>query len=105
MERIGSVSTQRMWRDTVDPILLDHLSEREKKRQEALYELISTEEDYLRDLGIIIDTFRGPLVARRIVSDKEVAAMFSNVDMLRKVHEVREEKGGIWEGEGKVNVW
>ena len=41
--------------DDVDGMILSRLSDKEKKRQEVIFELIQTERDYLRDLDYIIE--------------------------------------------------
>jgi len=43
------------WFDKVDGKVLSALSEKEKKRQEVIFELIQTEKDFVRDLDIIIN--------------------------------------------------
>ena len=41
--------------DGVDGLLVSRLSDKEKKRQEVIFELIETERDYLRDLDMIVE--------------------------------------------------
>jgi hypothetical protein len=41
------------WKDFIDPDIANKLSENEKKRQMAIWELLTTERDYVRDLGMI----------------------------------------------------
>lgn len=41
------------WSSTMDPSELAVISPEERKRQEAIFELISTEKSYLRDLQLI----------------------------------------------------
>jgi hypothetical protein len=43
------------WASTMDPIELNAISPEERKRQEAIFELISTERSYLNDLQMIIN--------------------------------------------------
>ena len=39
----------------MDGLLLARLSDKEKKRQEVIWELLQTERDYLRDLDLIVE--------------------------------------------------
>lgn len=43
------------WASTMDPIELEAISHDERKRQEAIFELIATERSYLNDLQMIIN--------------------------------------------------
>jgi hypothetical protein len=43
------------WASTMDPIELHAIPPEERKRQEAIFELISTERSYLNDLQMIIN--------------------------------------------------
>src|SRR4051812_36922887 len=49
------------WASMMDQETLGTFSQDERKRQEAIYELIQTEQTYLRDLQLIIEVFYGPL--------------------------------------------
>ncbi len=51
---VGSPQVAKKWYDGIDMKLIDKLSDKEKKRQEVIYELIQTERDFVRDLDIII---------------------------------------------------
>lgn len=56
--RSGSVSENlelASWASTMDSIELDAIPTEERKRQEAIYELIATEKTYLNDLQMIIN--------------------------------------------------
>lgn len=56
--RSGSVSEnlERLtWAGTMDPIELEAIPQEERKRQEAIFELITTERSYLSDLQMIIN--------------------------------------------------
>jgi hypothetical protein len=56
--RSGSVSENLellTWASTMDPIELEAIPQDERKRQEAIFELIATEKSYLNDLQMIIN--------------------------------------------------
>lgn len=52
---------QRLWINTVSKEVADTVSEREKKRQEVLMELIYTERDFVKDLEYLRDFWMKPL--------------------------------------------
>jgi hypothetical protein len=62
----------------MDPEAIKDISKEDRKRQEAIYELISTEQSYLRDLQMIIEVFYGPL--QNILSQEELSIIFSNIE-------------------------
>src|SRR4051812_27883446 len=64
----------------MDQETLGSFSQDERKRQEAIYELIQTEQTYLRDLQLIIEVFYGPL--QNILSSADQKKVFSNVEDL-----------------------
>ncbi|XP_077540159.1 dynamin associated protein 160 isoform X4 [Haemaphysalis longicornis] len=54
------------------------LSTREKKRQGHIYELISTEENYVKDLTLVKEVFYRPMKQSSLLSDDEVRLIFVN---------------------------
>ncbi|KAL7746222.1 Rho guanine nucleotide exchange factor 3 [Sorochytrium milnesiophthora] len=52
------------------------------KRQEVIYELIVTERDYIRDLELICETFLEPIRSRALLTTKQTATLFSNIEQL-----------------------
>jgi hypothetical protein len=48
-------SILQTWASTVDESIISKVSETERKRQEAIYELILTEANYVRDVQIIVE--------------------------------------------------
>lgn len=52
------------------------LTSEEKKRQSYIHELINTEEAYMADMEIVLDTFHKPL--REVLSNKELQIIFVN---------------------------
>ena len=101
------------WFDKVDGKVLSALSEKEKKRQEVIFELIQTEKDFVRDLDIIINVrgsflfffvaclpfsfstsplsmqvFLVPMRKKKLVNVKDIAILFSNVEQLVPVNMV-----------------
>ncbi|CAG8576933.1 3066_t:CDS:10, partial [Cetraspora pellucida] len=66
-----------LWAGIMDSKTLKSITKEERKRQEAIYELIITEQTYLRDLQIIIELFYGPL--QNFLSDQELSTLFCNI--------------------------
>jgi hypothetical protein len=62
----------------MDPEMVKNMSKEDRRRQEAIYELISTEQSYLRDLQMIIEVFYGPL--QSILSPNDLNIIFANVE-------------------------
>ncbi|KAI8614258.1 Dbl homology domain-containing protein, partial [Chytriomyces sp. MP71] len=83
-----AVSTEgfQHWVSVVDPYLLGQLSVEEKKRQEAIFELIQTEAHYLRDLQLILEVFYQPMAA--FLSDTDLRTIFCNVEDLMMTNTV-----------------
>ena len=52
----------------------------------AIHELLKTEQEYVRDLDIIIELFLAPLVVSNILPDESVKVLFSNIQSLRQVN-------------------
>lgn len=58
----------------------------ESSRQDAIYELIDSEEDYVHDLTITINVYMTQL--KSLLTEKEKAQLFSNVEQLLVVNSV-----------------
>ncbi|KAJ1740002.1 RHO1 GDP-GTP exchange protein 2 [Coemansia sp. RSA 1086] len=61
--RVSCTMQLQLWRDSVSAELLQQLDTETVARQEAIYEIIATEQGYLRDLELIDELFVGPLSA------------------------------------------
>ena len=70
-------------------MILGRLSDKEKRRQEIIFELLQTERDYVRDLDIIIELFLNGLRDSKILSAKDITTMFSNIESLLPINQVR----------------
>jgi len=75
----GSFS-KNSWAATVDPDLLNSIDEPERMRQEVIYELIKTEQSYVRDLQVIVNEFLLPMQKRHIVNDNDIKMIFLNIE-------------------------
>ncbi|KAF7728302.1 hypothetical protein EC973_006477 [Apophysomyces ossiformis] len=68
------------WSSTMDEHELSAIPPEERTRQEAIYELISSERTYLRDLQMIVNIFY--VDSGKYLSQKEQDVIFANVDDL-----------------------
>lgn len=60
---------QKLWIHTVPKSIADSVSDKEKKRQEVICELIYTERDFVKDLEYIRDFWIKPLMASNIIPE------------------------------------
>ncbi|KAJ3050644.1 hypothetical protein HK097_008351 [Rhizophlyctis rosea] len=72
------------WTNKVDPRLLERIPGDERKRQEAIFELIGTEQSYVRDLQLIVEVFYAPL--QTLLQPSDVKSLFSNLEEILLVN-------------------
>ena len=77
-EQTDPDSIGKTWGSLVDPGVLASMSDRERKRQEAIYEFITTEGAYNRDLQLIVQVFYAGLLT--VLDEKAQAVVFANVE-------------------------
>ncbi|KAJ3103434.1 hypothetical protein HDU97_010180 [Phlyctochytrium planicorne] len=82
---VSPVSSLR-WQDRLSPEDYESMTSQERKRMTAIWELIVTERDYVRDLKIIIDVFMRPMSENKFGNSKNLDALFSNVDELHAIN-------------------
>ncbi|KND01548.1 uncharacterized protein SPPG_03349 [Spizellomyces punctatus DAOM BR117] len=73
------------WQDRLADTVLQQMTQKEKQRMTAIFELLTTERDYVRDLKIIIEIFKKPMAERKIVNAKIIDSIFSNIEELLAV--------------------
>ncbi|GAA5977335.1 hypothetical protein JCM10908_004943 [Rhodotorula pacifica] len=66
------------WSSLVDESALADLPDRERKRQEACYELIATEQSYVQSLQLVIEVFFSAL--QPVLPEKAARIIFANID-------------------------
>ncbi|XP_067141065.1 intersectin-1 isoform X2 [Centruroides vittatus] len=74
LEKSRITPTPGQW--AVESQAFQALNLEEKKRQSYIHELINTEEDYMADMAIVLDTFHKPL--QEVLSKKELQIIFVN---------------------------
>ncbi|KAJ3029914.1 UNVERIFIED_CONTAM: hypothetical protein HDU68_010697 [Siphonaria sp. JEL0065] len=72
------------WASVVDQGLLAQLSLEDRKRQEAIFELIQTECHYLRDLQLLVELFYQPM--SQFLSDADLRTIFANIEDILMVN-------------------
>ncbi|KAJ3129212.1 cytochrome c oxidase subunit 1 [Nowakowskiella sp. JEL0407] len=99
------------WSDDVPDSVLSELSAKEKMRQTAMWELICTEKDYVRDLKIVVEHFMKPFIAKKLTTIKNIDALFSNIEQLLSINEhflqlleARRAKNPIIDGVGDIFI-
>ncbi|KAI8820089.1 rho guanine nucleotide exchange factor [Fimicolochytrium jonesii] len=86
LNTIHQASASTSWATKVDPARLPSIPADERKRQEAIFELIATEQSYVRDLESICHTFYGPMSG--MLSPPDLAAIFANIEDIKLVNAV-----------------
>ncbi|KAI6004641.1 hypothetical protein EDD15DRAFT_2216388 [Pisolithus albus] len=66
------------WASLLDRTALEGIPAAERKRQEAIFELISTGADYVRDLQLIVELFYSRLVD--MLEAESTSVIFSNIE-------------------------
>ncbi|ORY26665.1 CNH domain-domain-containing protein [Naematelia encephala] len=88
--------TGTLWIHSVSQEILDSVDDQEKKRQEAINEVIYTERDFVRDLEYLRDSWVKPLMTKDVVeaSKREdfVRQVFWNVHEVLAVNQVLAER-------------
>ncbi|KAL5528859.1 hypothetical protein ACEPAG_4833 [Sanghuangporus baumii] len=72
------------WASLLDRDVLEGIPPPERKRQEAIFELINTESAYVRDLQLIVEVFYSSMVS--MLSEKETTVVFANIEDLLLVN-------------------
>ncbi|XP_006642114.3 rho guanine nucleotide exchange factor 16 [Lepisosteus oculatus] len=65
--------------------ILQRISAEERKRQEAIFEIITSEYSYLHSLGILVRLFKGSKELRRTMNSTEHHHLFSNISDIQAV--------------------
>jgi len=59
IHRVNTPTLSRQkWSDFVSNLTMENINKKEIQRQEVIFEMIATEKDYLKDLGIVSDVYR-----------------------------------------------
>lgn len=59
--------------DSVSAAVLASVSDRERKRQEAIFELITSERHYVDSLKLVKEIFFDPMAEQEVLTEEEMA--------------------------------
>ncbi|KAF9364118.1 RHO1 GDP-GTP exchange protein 2 [Mortierella sp. NVP85] len=77
---ISTVSSQeKVWANSVPASIVAAASKKERNRQEAIFEVIQTEHNYVRDLELMEEIFINPLLIGEIVDDGKKLDMIESI--------------------------
>ncbi|XP_029011829.1 rho guanine nucleotide exchange factor 16 [Betta splendens] len=65
--------------------VLELVSPQERKRQEAIFEIITSEHSYLHSLGILVQHFRNSEALKRTMTSTEHHHLFSNISVIHQI--------------------
>ena len=83
IEKLAQGARQRTrFCDGISEEQLSKLSKNERGRQEAIFELIQTEQNYVQDLSIIVNEFVKPLQTKEILPKEEIYNICINLDVI-----------------------
>lgn len=68
----------KTWSSLVEPSVLETMTPRERKRQEAIFEFIATEGAYNRDLQLMVGVFYASML--NILDEKALTVIFANIE-------------------------
>ena len=68
----------KTWASLIDDEALKSMGDHERKRQEAIFELIMSEKSYVGDLTAIIEVYLANLIGK--LNDQNLSIIFSNVE-------------------------
>ncbi|KAL1691657.1 hypothetical protein GGG16DRAFT_91161 [Schizophyllum commune] len=83
-DRPNSPAFGSSWASLVDKTALDGIPPHERKRQEAIFELIATESAYVHDLQLIVEVFYQSMLP--LLDTKAITVVFANVEDLLLVN-------------------
>lgn len=75
------------WSQSVPRGILDSVGEDERKRQEAIFELVQTEQTYYNSLSIVIDQYLEPLSSNRLLTPQDAYSIFMNIKTIYRLSE------------------
>ena len=70
--------------DSVSPDILEAVTEKERKRQEAIFELLSSERHYVDSLKMVKELFFDPIEEQEVLTEEERSKVSVNWDELIK---------------------
>lgn len=81
-----AVMASQQWKGMFTPEQLAASTPIEKKRYAVIWELILTENYYVRDLRLICDEFIGPISSAKLIPPKQIINLFANIEQILAFH-------------------
>ncbi|XP_065648095.1 intersectin-2 isoform X6 [Hydra vulgaris] len=78
VQELQSDLSTSQWSGSFDSTLLKSMSNEERQRQNHIYELINTEQDYMNDLSLTLEVFYNPMAESKMLNDHELHTVFIN---------------------------
>lgn len=75
---VVAAATTTSWSSLISNEFLSTLSDQERKRQEAIFELITTESTHVRDVQIVVDVFFNAM--QPLLQTKAATVIFGNIE-------------------------
>ncbi|KAG0309254.1 RHO1 GDP-GTP exchange protein 2 [Dissophora globulifera] len=72
-------SREKVWANSVPASIVASASKKERSRQEAIFEVINTEHNYVRDLELMEEIFINPLRMGEIVDPERVESLIESI--------------------------
>ncbi|KAF9204689.1 RHO1 GDP-GTP exchange protein 2 [Haplosporangium sp. Z 27] len=72
-------SQEKVWANSVPPSVVAAASKKERSRQEAIFEVVNTERNYVRDLELIEEIFINPLRSGDIIESERLEEFIEDV--------------------------
>lgn len=86
----GAAQIKQRWVEIVGESEVEklNLSKKEVQRQEVIREVFNTEQDYIEDLEVIINLYLANIRKSKLVQNKDIGIIFSNVEQLLPVNQM-----------------
>ncbi|KAF9360376.1 hypothetical protein BGX26_009622 [Mortierella sp. AD094] len=84
-------SQEKVWANSVPASVVAAASKRERDRQEAIFEVVTTESNYVRDLELMEEIFIKPLRSGDIIDSERVEEFIEDVFLnYKEIHDLNE---------------
>ncbi|KAJ3223727.1 hypothetical protein HK099_000747 [Clydaea vesicula] len=83
-------AVKQRWVDVMggsDAVEKLEMSKKEIQRQEVIYEILTTEKDFVDDLNIIIELYLNGLKKNKLLRQKDLSVIFSNIESILPINQ------------------
>lgn len=75
-----AIVVRKTWRDCLTKEEIETMAPKDRKRQDAIWELMNTEADYVNDVKLIVHTFMKPMIEKKVLQPKLIQLLFQNIE-------------------------